>query len=367
MWANVYFDLPDKKFALGVTELTAQYDGTEAKGAFNIKVPNATGRFDTLCARVEVGSRSSSEMSASWRLPRFLARRWGASFDVHRKIDNRVIESSYKLLSRGFQVALQPLVHHSVGFNMDWRDVIPTPQTPEQRPPLLVGPSRSVCLAGTASVKSSVSHTYDVSTLDDVCVPTRGAAFKSRVEIAGPGGDVEHVRADLRARALFPLAPFASLHASTRIGVLHSWRGDATHGSHLPDRFMVGGTNSVRGFEEGGIGPRDRGDALGADVLCEAKAALEFDLPNDMLKQAGLRVHAFVNGANAVSAAEFARDPRRFFAPAQWSAAAGVGIAMPGPLGTRIELNWTQPLRARSSDRPAPGIQFGIGLAEDAL
>lgn len=93
--------------------------------------------------------------------------------------------------------------------------------------------------------------------------------------------------------------------------------------------------------------------------MCEAKAALEFDLPNAALKEAGVRGQAFVNGGHAVSATDFSM--RSLTSLANWSSAAGVGIAIPALNVMRFEVNYVAPLHVRGSDRARPaGLQFGV-------
>jgi hypothetical protein len=66
------------------------------------KIPNFTGRFDDFGVQASVSSVKSTMFGFQWHMPRFMAHRWGASFGVHRKNDNRVETSSYNLLSRGY-------------------------------------------------------------------------------------------------------------------------------------------------------------------------------------------------------------------------------------------------------------------------
>jgi hypothetical protein len=52
-----------------------------------------------------------------------------------------------------------------------------------------------------------------------------------------------------------------------------------------------------------------------------------------------------------------------FLAPSNWSAAGGVGIALPAMGLMRFELNYTMPLQVRGTDRARPaGLQFGVSV-----
>ena len=66
----------------------------------------------------------------------------------------------------------------------------------------------SICLAAVPSVKSSLSHSFEHNRLDNNSVPTSGYAVSSRVEVAGPGGDVTHVRGQATLRGVIPLTPW---------------------------------------------------------------------------------------------------------------------------------------------------------------
>lgn len=128
-------------------------------------------------------------------------------------------------------------------------------------------------------------------------------------------------------------------------------------GSHLLDRFFIGGPLSVRGFALRGIGPHDQSDALGGDVYLEGNLALSFPiLPR---WSSFMRGQVFANGGNLSSYQAFSRlDP--FLRSSD--VAIGYGVIFKILNMARLEINATYPIVCQTSHRPHAGLQFGLGL-----
>jgi outer membrane protein insertion porin family len=135
---------------------------------------------------------------------------------------------------------------------------------------------------------------------------------------------------------------------------------DHQKASTVSDRFLLGGSLSVRGFRNGGIGPRDYRDALGGNMYWAAGVSAIAPLPK--LESKPLRAHVFVNagtnipwkvGASAQSTCEaLSRSP---------SISTGFGLIYRHSIA-RIELNYCVPLTAARGDQIKRGLQLGIGL-----
>ena len=108
---------------------------------------------------------------------------------------------------------------------------------------------------GKSLIESAVTYTLGRDTLNNRFDPSEGYLFEAKQEYAGVGGDVNYLRSVLRASYYKPY-----LFNSIVLGV----RGQYGFVEGLDEkvsqsaRFALGGRN-VRGFDSGGIGPRDIG------------------------------------------------------------------------------------------------------------
>jgi outer membrane protein insertion porin family len=263
------------------------------------------------------------------------------------------------------------------------------------------GPSPTVVRACQTSVKSSLTHTYTWSSMDNDALPTSGKYARVCTELAGLGGDVRFVKTEATARYAVPLSPRTSLCFSAMGGLLKPWgntvHSKSTHSSQSSsqtsssssssssvcvsplDRFYLGGPLTLRGFHRSMVGPRDCDDATGGDAYLATAAAVSTLLPG-RAGDAGIRAHAFVNagnlvqvyptvGASAVSPSHTtlaAAAPPPSLASVASSlvggarVSAGVGVVFPTPWG-RLELNASRPLR-RQADDLVQQFQVGFGF-----
>jgi outer membrane protein insertion porin family len=130
--------------------------------------------------------------------------------------------------------------------------------------------------AGTRNT-SAFGQTVLYDQRDNRQDPTSGYFASVSTDVAGlpTGGDVAYVRGSVSAGGYYPFTPdyIASLtgQGGQILGVGQDVR--------LEDRFFVGGDN-LRGFQTGGIGPRDSvfDDALGGETYWVGSAALAYPL-----------------------------------------------------------------------------------------
>ncbi|KAJ2511800.1 hypothetical protein GGI11_004971 [Coemansia sp. RSA 2049] len=224
------------------------------------------------------------------------------------------------------------------------------------------------------SLKSAVRHTVAIDTRDSARVPSRGSLLRLTSEAAALG-DARFVktRAELQTNQSLGAGFVAS--SALQAGVLWSL---GSRVSPLADRFFLGGSASVRGFQLHGIGPRDGSDSIGGDVFYAAGVSLLTPLP--FVATPALRGHVWANagqlalldargllrnctksnGGLASSLAAAAPEVRRFLVSP--SAAVGVGLVYNHPV-VRAEVSLCLPIAATPTDRPKPGLQFGLGLA----
>lgn len=122
---------------------------------------------------------------------------------------------------------------------------------------------------------SEVSHGLSYNKTDSRINPTEGYSLAWSTDIAGLGGDQRYIRNGVAASIYTPLAPNWVWSNGVRGGYIVGLGEDI----RLLDRFRLGGT-SVRGFANGGIGPRDisTSDSLGGEWRYSMKSELRFPL-----------------------------------------------------------------------------------------
>jgi len=164
-------------------------------------------------------------------------------------------------------------------------------------------------------------------------------------------GDARYWRGTAQYQQYFPLTKQYTFAANGELG----WAGGLS-GRTVPvfKNFYSGGLGSVRGFEQGTLGPRDiTGASIGGTKKITLNGEVITPFPgagNDK----SLRLYGFVDMGNVFGEAERLRfgDLR---------ASVGVGISWLSPLGP-LRLAYAKPIRSFAGDRIQP-LQFQIGTS----
>lgn len=132
--------------------------------------------------------------------------------------------------------------------------------------------------------------TYD--SRDSTLFPTDGLYSWLDTEVAGLGGDAKYVSGTLGSSYYHPF--FDRKVVLNLLGETGAIQGYSDSDVEINERFYLGGSN-LRGFERGGVGPRDLAtdDSLGGNVFYRGTAELSFPvfLPEEM----GVQGHAFTD------------------------------------------------------------------------
>ncbi|KZY53647.1 outer membrane protein assembly factor BamA [Sulfitobacter sp. HI0054] len=133
-------------------------------------------------------------------------------------------------------------------------------------------------IAEGALFSSSIGYTYTYDTRRSGLDPTQGVLFEFGQDFAGLGGDNEYIKTTAKIageKRIFNEE--VTLRATLEGGAL-SWNSGT---NRAVDRFILG-PSIMRGFEPGGIGPRDQSngvdDALGGNLFAVARFEAEFPL-----------------------------------------------------------------------------------------
>ncbi|KAG6811989.1 hypothetical protein H0H92_004954 [Tricholoma furcatifolium] len=233
--------------------------------------------------------------------------------------------------------------------------------------------SISVREAAGQNLKSSLSHNFVLDTQNDTLMPTRGCRFKIANEFAGLGGDASFYKGEVEGHISRPIIDGVSLSLAARTGFLCG----LSKPTLLSDRFQLGGSTSVRGFKENGLGPKDGHDSLGGDLRWSVGASLISHIPlkphwpvkgHAWLNAGGLdsidrsELHDFISNNNLklslVGKPLGDAVHKSFTNP---SISMGVGLIYRfDPV--RAEVNFGIPLVSRKGDNTKKGLQIGVGL-----
>ena len=133
-------------------------------------------------------------------------------------------------------------------------------------------------IAEGALFSSSLGYTYTYDTRRTGLDPTQGILFEFGQDLAGLDGDNEYIKTTAKLGAEKRIFnEEVTLRATLEGGAL-AWNSGT---NRAVDRFILG-PSIMRGFEPGGIGPRDQSngvdDALGGNLFAVARFEAEFPL-----------------------------------------------------------------------------------------
>ncbi|MFZ9373444.1 MAG: outer membrane protein assembly factor BamA [Burkholderiaceae bacterium] len=201
---------------------------------------------------------------------------------------------------------------------------------------------------GYISYATPISVGWARDDRDSALAPTRGRLQRVQGEW-GAAADATYLRANYQFQQYVPLSRQFTLAFNAEAG----W-GKGLSGRPFPvfKNFYAGGLGSVRGFEQGTLGPRDvTGSSIGGPRKAVLNAEVIAPFPgagNDRT----LRMFGFVDVGNVFGEAE-----KIDFG--QLRASAGVGVSWISPLGP-LRLAIAQPVRKFPGDR-IQRLQFQIG------
>jgi len=203
----------------------------------------------------------------------------------------------------------------------------------------------------------ALGYTYSYDTRRTGLNPNAGVLFRFGQEFGT--GDTTYVEttAELSGQTLV-LNEEVTLRATIEGGLLSYSDGS----SRITDRYFLG-SNSFRGFEPGGLGPRstdlvngvNSDDALGGDAF--AVIRLEAEFPLGLPEEYGISGGVFLDSGSVwdtgINSADIIHDD---FTP---RTIAGVSLFWNTPIGP-LRFNWTEPLDVRPEDETR---QFDVTIS----
>ncbi|HEU4778440.1 MAG TPA: outer membrane protein assembly factor BamA [Steroidobacteraceae bacterium] len=205
--------------------------------------------------------------------------------------------------------------------------------------------------------------------------PTRGGSYRVSFAVSPPGNDVNYATANLRSQQFFRVPGVEwlerfPLSVSTHLGWSTAF-GETT--AVPPHRHVfTGGADSVRGFRDGTLGPRDSlGNPYGGDAGVSAQFEAIIPLPAKFQSSARLSLFYDLGQSFYLGDTEFRnkrgdRTDYRFDL-GEIRSAAGVAVQWLSPMGL-FKFSWAHPLRYQDETRLEFGdeieeFQFSVGTA----
>ncbi len=193
-----------------------------------------------------------------------------------------------------------------------------------------------------SSTKSAVGSNITWDTRDNRFEPTDGFVVGGGLTAAGLGGTERFYKLSAEAGHWTSLTPGLVLALSGEVGHV----GGIGQNVRLGERFFLGG-GRLRGFEFGGVGPRDRDEnvSLGAKNFWLMTAELSF--PLGLPKELGIKGRVFTDTGSAFG---FDGSGPALIDNATPRISAGAGLSWRSPLGP-LRLDFGFPIVSQSHDR----------------
>ena len=138
-------------------------------------------------------------------------------------------------------------------------------------------------------IESSIGQDLTWDTRDSRFNPSEGSIVRLSTTFSGVGGDVRNVKSTVGGGHYISIVDDLVLGLRGEFGHISGIFGDETE---VSDRFFIGG-NTFRGFEFGGVGPRDAttDDALGGKTYYVG--TVEFTFPLGLPEEFDIRGRLF--------------------------------------------------------------------------
>lgn len=335
----------------------------QSTGEFNVGAGYST--FDGLLATADVRERNFmgkgqevavkfavSERKQNYNLgftePYFLGQELAAGVDLFNEQTDYQSESSYDIAATGGALRL--------GFPMSEFTKNTVRLGFKETKIENVGSAASQFVQREAGKRSSasLSNTWAYDDRDSYMTPTRGQRIALTGEYSGFASDVDYVKAMANASWHHEVLDEWVLTLAGRAGTIFDF------GQDLPiyDHYALG-SQSLRGFEYNGIGPRDRatGDALGGKYMLGHNLELTFPLGNT-LDDLGVKGVVFNDGGIVK---EFEGATAGVVDSDLYRLTVGAGIFWRSPIGP-LKLSLGMPVVKASEDRTQV-FNFSVGTS----
>ncbi|NOT64971.1 MAG: outer membrane protein assembly factor BamA [Methylotenera sp.] len=312
---------------------------------------NFLGTGNRVSAQVNTG-KVNTTYSLSFTDPYFTPDGVSRGFDVYRRDVNTgsLNVASYSTSSYGggmrFGIPLNERDGISFGLAADFTQVDLSAQSPIQY--------QKFCgnLTGCSSNSLVASVGWAHDTRDSIMFTNNGVLQRINAEVSLPVLDLSYYKIDYKQTWFKNVYKDLTFMLNGEIGY-----ADGYGGKNYPffKNYYSGGVNSVRGYDESSLGPRDIDPtsnysfAVGGTKRLLGNAELFMPIPG-LKDSKQFRLSAFLDGGNVYSKS-YSLNELRY--------SAGVGISWLSPFGP-LKLLYAKPLNSKADDL-TQSIQFQLG------
>ena len=213
-------------------------------------------------------------------------------------------------------------------------------------------PQRYIDYVNTFGSKSDTirgSLGFSRDTRDSIYFPRNGYLIEAGGEVGLPGGDVKFYRLQTKAQYLRPLWGPIVLNLNAEFGYAGGYGGKP-----LPffKNFYAGGVDSIRGFEQSSLGPKDtNGEYIGGNRRIVGNIELLFPMPG-VKGDKSVRLSTFVDFGNVFGGSDKIRlkDLR---------SSVGFAVSWFSPVGP-LKFSLAKPIKQKPDDK-VERFQFLLG------
>ncbi|MEC5212546.1 outer membrane protein insertion porin family [Polaromonas sp. CG_9.5] len=334
----------------GNLQLGAGYSSADSLSlTFGIKQENVFGSGNYLGIEVNT-SKSNRQLVLSTIDPYFTADGISRSIDVYDRTSQPLSGQGgdYKLKTRGASIRFgvpfteTDTVYFGTGYES--LTIVPGNNLP-------VSYQDYINKFGEKSNSIPLTVGWSRDSRDSALVPTSGR-FQRVYGDWGIAGDIRFVRANYQIQQYIPLNKQFTVALNGELG----W-GKGLNGQPYPlfKNYYSGGLGSVRGYQQGSLGPRDSsGLSVGAPKKLTLNAELIAPFPgagNDRT----LRMYGFFDAGNVFE------NSYKLSGTDGLRASTGIGISWISPVGP-LRIAYALPLRKQDGDK-IERLQFQIGTS----
>lgn len=325
---------------------------------FNINQPNFLGTGNRVALQVNT-SNYNTIYSLSYTDPYYTPDGISRGFDIYRRdVDTSRNNSTilnvgtYSSQSYGvgvrFGMPMSEMDFISAGLTLDLTEVELSDSSPIQY--LRFCENSSGCSSN--SIVFNAGWTYD--SRDNILFPRRGVLQRLSGDISIPGLDLQYYKVSYQHSWYKDLGKDFTLMLNGEAGYADSYGG-----KNYPffKNFYAGGVNSVRGFLNSSLGPRDINPSSGSDFAVGGTKRfvgnVELFMPVPFVSQSNqFRLSAFVDGGGVYGKNDSINSEYLRFST-------GVGVTWVSPFGP-LKLVLAKPLNEKDYDNTQV-LQFQFG------
>ncbi|MES2547231.1 MAG: outer membrane protein assembly factor BamA [Pseudomonadota bacterium] len=314
---------------------------------------NFLGTGNRVSAQINTG-KVNTTYSLSFTDPYFTPDGISRGFDVYRRdVNTQSLDiGTYSSSSYGagvrFGLPLSERDFFSAGLTADYTKIDLSSNSPKQY--LDFCGNLSGC--SNSSLQLALGWTHD--SRDNTLFPNNGVLQRLTAEASVPGLDLQYYKVEYKHAWYKEIYKDTTLLLNGELGFADSYGSEVYP---FFKNFYIGGVNSVRGYDNGAIGPRDTDPLTGEDFAVGGTrrilANAELFVPVPLVKNSSqFRLSAFFDAGNVYS-------ENQSLSLGELRYSTGVGISWFSPFGP-LKLVFAKALNAKEGDQTQT-LQFQLG------